>query len=164
MKKIKQKNAISASAVVSTLLLAVSGAAHIALYAYSKYLPLLLLGICQLLPAAVNLLLILLCDRLPKKEKASEPPNNAVLGVLWRILDMIGLSNIYHAKVAAIFTVALTAGANIWFWTSYKAASEVYALSAVLPVAEVVFFVLFIIVAAISVLQAYFTSRKEVEL
>lgn len=146
MKKIKQKKAISAAAVVSTLFLAVSAAAHIALYAYSKYLPLLLLGICQLLPAAVNLLLILLCDRLPKKEKTGEPPRNAVLGVLWRILDMIGLSNIYHAKVATIFTVLITAGANIWFWTSYQSVSEVYTLSAVLPVVEVVFFVLFIII------------------
>ena len=146
MKKTKTKSTISPAAVVASLLLAVSAAVHIALYTYSKYLPLLLLGICQLLPSAANLVLIILDGKLPKKEKTAEPPKNAVLGVLWRIFDFVGLSNLYHAKVAAIAVVLVSALTNLWFWSVYGQDSSVYALSAVLPVAEVVIFVLFIII------------------
>jgi regulator of protease activity HflC (stomatin/prohibitin superfamily) len=146
MKKNNQKTKVPAAAVIATLLLAVSGVAHIVLYSSSTYLPLLLLGICQLLPAAANLVLMLLAGKLPKKEKASTPPKNVVLRVLWRIIDFVGLSNIYHAKVAAIMTVLITAGANLWFWRVYGRDSSVYVLNAVLPVVQVVVFVLFIIV------------------
>lgn len=146
MKKNNKKTSLSAAVIVSVLCLGVSGAAHIALYSYSGYLPLLLIGIPQLLCALANLWLIPLEGKLPKKAASREAPQNPVLAVLWRIADFLGLTNIYHAKLSAAVILLLTAGANVWFWSVFSKDSSVYVLNAALPAALVAIFVIFIII------------------
>ncbi len=164
MSKVKKKSVPPSrtAAAVTAVLLGICGAGNLLLYMLTAYVPLLLSGILQLLPAVLNLLLML-----PVGKKTEEVPSPTTeqtgeeikpkKGWLKRMLAamrawprktcraIVRLWNNKRSRILAVLIVLATVGLNVYFWLSARGGTQTYVAEYYLPVVMVVLFVLFIV-------------------
>ena len=160
MKQAKKKQVIpSGRAALVTALSLLSGAAVcIVLYTMTSYLPLLLAGFLQALPALANLLLM--TPILPKAEPATEPeeasevlyteeaepepkPKKKLFVRMGEGLKRFWANS--RENVLLIAQLLLTTGAGVAFWLLYRKSTRAYALGYHIPVILIALFVFYIV-------------------
>ncbi len=156
------------AALVAALCLLVCGGGCVAFYVTTAYLPLLLAGILQLLPAVVNLLLLI-----PVKQQAETPPATeaetadgaeddpaepterkrsfrALLAAAAALPRRIGGSikkkcAVSRATALAALILLTTVGAAVAFFLLYRSRANAFGIGYHLPVILLAIFVLYIV-------------------
>lgn len=128
---------------VSVAVMLLSGVGLVLLYRLTQWYPLLLTALLQLLPAAVQLVLLLPVTKAPSAPiLAEEPGKKERLKYFWQKLGF-GLGNAYHTgrKIAVVLLIAgVIGGGHLLFWNS--PVTDGQALSYLVPVLLAVLFVL----------------------
>ena len=157
MKQTKKKptapSRVAAITTAAILMLAAVGAG--VLYFTTAYLPLLLGAIVLLLPAVINLLLLIPLGRaVPPAAPVTETEELPQKGRLKRAVKQLphriltGMKALWHQHRGGILvtlTLLLIIGANVYFWLMARTTVRAYALGYHIPVFLVAAFVLFIV-------------------
>ncbi len=149
----KEKRRAILPPLISLAAGAVSGVLLIVLYNLTKYLPFYLLGLTLLLPAAVNLSLLIL--KIPvKKPKTAEDGGTENAGKLRKLLSAVGkpfafLYGLIDAKLLLYITCIISAAVfgviQYFFAVSLKASTSLYTVNYAYAVLLIVLFLLYII-------------------
>lgn len=165
MSKVKKKQAspARAAAAVTAVVLGVCGGSNLLLYMLTAYVPLLLSGILQLLPAVLNLFLMIPVGKngeaqpstVANEEKENEPHRrpNWFKRMLFAIIRLPGRGCRFVVRtwqnrrdsILATVLVLTVIAFNVYFWLSARGGTQSYVAEAYLPVVMVVLFVLYIV-------------------
>ncbi|MBQ8356822.1 MAG: hypothetical protein IJX39_03330 [Clostridia bacterium] len=160
------------AALLTGISLGACGAGCVLLYTMTAYLPLLLAGIMQALPALINLLLLIPMGKKREEPKPpAAPPAAAAADIApgdvgtaegtrkkrHRIRHAVkhlprrmgqGMHRLWRdsrSHILVLSILGLTVGANVFFWFMAKGSTSSFALGYHIPVILVAMFVLFIV-------------------
>ena len=165
MKKTKRKPIPPSRVTVmlTALCLLICAGVCIALYITTSYLPLLLAGILQLMPAVLNLMLLIprggecpaadAAEADGQAEEDGEKPRRrlrAALSAIRRLPGYVGERMrrrwaASHNSILAALLAAVILGANVAFWLLYRKYGSAFGIGYHLPVILVAMFVLYIV-------------------
>ena len=165
MNKEKRKGSAPShtAALITALVLGACGGLCLLLFMLTAYIPLLLSGILQLLPAVLNLLLMIPRSgrRVPpegesaqsQSEVQDKPKAKGIKRLLRAVVSLPkrgveALKRLWREgdyKTVPVLLFAVIVGFNAYFWSSVRGGALPYAAEYYLPVALVVLFVLFIV-------------------
>ena len=145
----KSKTGALLPALAGAVCLLLTGGAELALWYFTGYAPLLALALLQLLPAGLDLLLLLPLGREPAEAPEKEKTKNPLLTV-WRFLDRQTrrLAGLWHKKwsgLVAVLLFAVLLAANCLFWPNVGRTSDPAGLAYWVPVALLALFALSVI-------------------